>query len=129
MNIVGELFDVHIQVITEFDELGSSINQNYYYFKYQITITNKSDKYLKLLYRKWEILDSNGEFREVEGAGVVGVQPVLSRNQTFTYESGCNFSTDLGFMEGHYYFQDIETQQNYKVHIPSFRMNVPWKWN
>lgn len=129
MKVVGVLFDVGIHVETQFDPHNSMLDRNYYFFRYQITIKNNSDKILKLLYRKWEILDGNGEFREVEGAGVVGLNPVLSPGESFTYESGCNFATDLGFMEGYYYFQDIETFNNYIVHIPEFRMNVPWKWN
>ena len=34
--------------------------------------------------------DSNGQQREVDGEGVVGVQPVLIPGQQFQYVSGCN---------------------------------------
>lgn len=127
--MVTELFDIDISVQTNFDKHQSDVSRFFYFFRYQITIKNSSSKILQLLYRKWDIMDSNGEYREIEGPGVVGRQPVLRPGESFTYESGCNFATDLGYMSGEYLFQDIETHHNYKVRIPEFMMNVPGKWN
>ena len=44
-------------------------------FAYRITIENHNQFPVKLLRRHWHIFDSNGQNREVEGEGVVGVQP------------------------------------------------------
>lgn len=52
--------------------------------------------------RQWFIFDSNGSVREVEGEGVVGIQPVIEPGQSYAYVSGCNLKTDIGSMKGHY---------------------------
>jgi ApaG protein len=49
-----------------------------YMFAYRITIENHNGFAVKLQRRHWHIFDSNGSYREVEGEGVVGVQPILS---------------------------------------------------
>ena len=46
-------------------------------FAYRITIENNSAHTIKLLKRHWNIFDSIGEFKEVNGVGVVGKQPIL----------------------------------------------------
>ena len=46
-------------------------------FAYRITIENHNQFPVKLLRRHWHIFDSNGQNREVEGEGVVGVQPII----------------------------------------------------
>src|SRR6476469_6395015 len=46
-----------------------------YMFAYRITIENHNSFSVKLHRRHWYIIDSNGTNREVEGEGVVGVQP------------------------------------------------------
>ena len=45
-------------------------------FAYRITIQNNNNFEIQLLRRHWFILDSCGDKKEVEGEGVVGVQPV-----------------------------------------------------
>ena len=73
--------------------------------------------------------DSNGEHREVEGEGVVGVQPVLKPGQQFQYVSGCNLRTEMGTMQGHYELINQNTLQNFIVKIPSFELIAPQKNN
>lgn len=121
--------DVNVNVRTLYDPAQSDPRKHFYFFRYIITIENRSNRILQLLYRHWQITDSSGEYREVEGPGVIGQQPVLHPGDHFTYESGCNFTTDMGFMEGAYLVQDLETRENLMVDIPEFRMEVPWKAN
>lgn len=71
-------------------------------FCYKITISNKSDKRVKLLNRHWIIIDSNSKKEEVQGAGVVGQQPELDPGQSHEYMSFCTLETNFGTMEGHY---------------------------
>ena len=71
---------------------------NEYMFAYRITIENHNNFSRKLLRRRWNIFDSNGEYRDVEGEGVVGVQPVLQPDKQFQYVSGCKLSSELGRM-------------------------------
>lgn len=73
-----------------------------WFFSYTITITNRSDRTVQLLARRWVITNAEGREEIVEGAGVVGEQPVLLPGQRFTYTSFCPLDTSLGSMHGHY---------------------------
>ena len=98
-------------------------------FAYKITIENNNDYPVKLLSRYWKIFDSNGTFREVEGEGVVGVQPVIFPQQSYQYISGCNFKTELGKMNGKYILENLNTKKQFDVTIPTFIFETPFKLN
>jgi ApaG protein len=101
-----------------------------YVFMYSILIENKSNDIVKLMRRKWEILDSNGEKRIVNGEGVVGEQPVILPNEKYTYSSGCNLATDFGMMKGEYILKNITKDDvEFKVIIPEFTLITPFKLN
>jgi ApaG protein len=82
-----------------------------------------------LLRRHWYICDSNAEQKEVEGEGVVGVQPVIPPNEQYQYISGCNLKSELGKMYGTYLMENVYTRQKFEVNIPVFYMEVPFKRN
>jgi ApaG protein len=102
---------------------------NEYMFAYRITIENKNDYPVKLLRRHWFIFDSNASHREVEGEGVVGVQPQINAGEQYQYISGCNLKTEMGKMYGTYLMEDIATKKQFSVNIPVFEMVVPFKMN
>jgi ApaG protein len=81
------------------------------------------------LRRYWQIFDSNGEFREVEGPGVVGEQPILLPGEKYSYESFCNLKTDMGKMKGTYTFERLRDRKMFIAEIPEFKMIVPSKLN
>ena len=98
-------------------------------FAYRITIENNNTFPVKLLRRHWHINDSNGSLREVEGEGVVGVQPVLSPGEKYQYVSGCNLRTEIGRMHGTYQMENLNNKKFFDVNIPAFEMFVPFKNN
>ena len=98
-------------------------------FAYRITIENHNSFTVKLLRRHWQIFDSNAEYREVEGDGVVGMQPVIAPGEHYQYVSGCNLKTEIGKMSGSYTMQDLDTMREFKVKIPAFDLIVPIKLN
>jgi ApaG protein len=100
-----------------------------YMFAYRITIENKNDFPVKLLRRHWFIFDSNASHREVDGEGVVGVQPQINAGEQYQYISGCNLKTEMGKMHGTYLMEDIATKKQFSVNIPVFEMLVPFKMN
>lgn len=100
-----------------------------YMFAYRITIENNNGFPVKLLRRHWYIFDSNASHREVEGEGVVGVQPLINAGETYQYISGCNLKTELGKMYGTYLMEDVATRKQFSVNIPVFEMVVPFKMN
>jgi ApaG protein len=98
-------------------------------FAYRITIENHNKFPVQLHRRHWFIFDSNGEHREVEGEGVIGVQPVLNPGERYQYVSGCNLRTEMGKMYGVYMMENLDTRQAFEVKIPAFEMIVPVKMN
>ena len=98
-------------------------------FACRITIENHNQFPVKLLRRHWHIFDSNGQNREVEGEGVVGVQPILNPGERYQYVSGCNLRTEMGKMYGTYLMENINNKKEFQVNIPSFEMIVPFKNN
>lgn len=98
-----------------------------YMFAYRITIENHNGFPVKLQRRHWHIFDSNGSYREVEGEGVVGVQPVLQAGERYQYVSGCNLRTEMGKMYGSYTMENLNNKKSFEVNIPVFEMIVPFK--
>jgi ApaG protein len=98
-------------------------------FAYRITIENNNTFPVQLLRRHWFICDSNAEQKEVEGEGVIGVQPVIAPNEQYQYISGCNLKSELGKMYGTYLMENVYTRQKFEVKIPVFFMEAPFKRN
>jgi ApaG protein len=120
---------VKVSVETFYQPDYSNPVNSEYMFAYRITIENKNDFPVKLLRRHWFIFDSNASHREVEGEGVVGVQPQINAGDTYQYISGCNLKTEMGKMHGTYLMEDIATRKQFSVNIPVFEMVVPFKMN
>jgi ApaG protein len=120
---------IEISVKTDYYAPQSDPKNSTYFFVYEVTITNKSDYTVKLLKRHWDITDGFGEKREVEGEGVVGETPSLEPGESFSYNSGCNFTTDIGKMSGYYTMTKLVDQSEFDVLIPIFIMVLPAKLN
>jgi ApaG protein len=103
--------------------------EGHYFFIYYITILNKSEYAVKLIKRHWDIFDSNGEKREVEGDGVVGETPELAPGESFAYNSGCNLVTEMGYMKGYYTLIKLLDNSEFTIAIPQFELIVPAKLN
>lgn len=118
-----------ISVDTIYQDEHSNPTNEHFMFAYRINIENLSDYAVQLMRRQWFIFDSNGTVREVEGEGVVGVQPVLSPGESYSYVSGCNLKTDLGSMRGQYLMHKLVDNSEFSVAIPEFELIVPYKLN
>lgn len=80
----------------------SDPSEGRYVFGYRIRITNESERKVKLMSRRWVIVDAQGERAVVEGEGVVGQQPEIEPGCSYTYGSFCPLGTPWGTMEGAY---------------------------
>ncbi len=120
---------IKISVETYYQPDYSNPVNNEFMFAYKITIENNNIFPVKLLSRHWYIYDSNGSLREVEGEGVVGVQPQINPGELYQYISGCNLRTEIGKMHGTYLMENITNKKNFTVGIPSFQMSTPFKLN
>ena len=78
-------------------EYSNPVNSEFM-FAYRITIENNNAFPVQLLRRHWYIYDSNGSMREVEGEGVVGVQPQINPGESYQYISGCNLRSEIGLI-------------------------------
>lgn len=82
-----------------------------YTFKYKVNITNNTTDAVQLVGRHWIIRNATGPESEVQGAGVVGRQPVLMPGESFEYTSACPLVCELakgsrvvGNMKGEFTF-------------------------
>ena len=99
-----------------------------YLWAYKVRIKNNSKETVQLISRHWKIFDSNGNYREVKGKGVVGEQPVIEPGDEFEYTSGTPLKTSSGLMHGSYLMQSFDGKE-FEVSIPSFSLDIPDKPN
>lgn len=122
-------YNIEVSVDVKYWPQHSIPKENHYFFVYFITIENKSDYTVQLLKRHWDIFDSIGDKRAVDGDGVVGETPVLQPGEKFEYNSGCNLTSEIGFMKGFYTLVKLADDKEFNVEIPQFEMIVPAKCN
>lgn len=128
--MVAKITDgVKVSVETTYQPEYSNPANEHFMFAYKIQIENLGDYSVQLLRRHWVIFDSNGEKREVEGEGVVGLQPILAPGQHHEYVSGCNLKTDMGSMKGIYQMKRLVDNELFDVNIPEFTLIAPFKSN
>ena len=120
---------IEISVETFYQPDYSNPLQSEFMFAYRISIENHNSFPVKLHRRHWYIFDSNGSYWEVEGEGVVGVQPSLMTGEIYQYVSGCNLLTEMGRMKGIYKMENLHSKKMFEVDIPAFEMVVPFKNN
>lgn len=120
---------IKVSVETFYQSEHSNPAASEYLFAYRITIENDNSFPVKLLRRHWFIYDANATVREVEGEGVVGVQPQINPGEHYQYISGCNLKTEMGKMYGSFQMQNLANNDLFEVAIPAFEMIVPFKMN
>ncbi|CCH00705.1 Co2+/Mg2+ efflux protein ApaG [Fibrella sp. WM1] len=120
---------IEVIVKTEYQHGYSSPLQAHFVFTYRIAIENHSEHTIQLLRRHWLIYDATGEVREVEGEGVIGLQPVLEPGERHEYVSGCNLHASMGKMVGSYLVERIIDGKQFRIQVPEFTMVVPFQLN
>lgn len=120
---------VKISVESFFQNDYSNARECKFIFTYKIFIENNNPYTVQLLRRHWYIFDSNGTYREVEGEGVIGQQPIIEPGDAHTYFSWSQLETEIGHMHGTYQMQNLEEGTLFDVEIPCFHLIVPGKLN
>ena len=118
-----------ISVECYYQQEYSNPDNMHYMFAYRITIENNSDYTARLIRRHWEIFDSAGEHKQVDGEGVVGEQPTLAPGESHQYTSGCNLKSEMGYMEGYYTMERQFDGKLFQVEIPRFNLIAHYKLN
>ena len=101
----------------------SDFLNNRFVFAYFIRIENNSDEDVQLLRRRWLIKEIDGKVQEVEGDGVVGVQPTISPGKVHEYNSYCVLATFEGSMDGSYLMERADGER-FRVAIPLFNLRA-----
>jgi ApaG protein len=120
---------VQITVDTNFRSDLSHVIDNQFFFNYTITMENHNNFDVQLLSRDWYIFDSLNEPNFVSGKGVIGEQPILKPGQQFTYMSGCELFSEIGFMKGFYTFINLAEGNIFQVYVPIFKLIHPPRLN
>lgn len=97
--------DVQVRVTPSYLPAQSDPDEPRFVFGYHVDIHNGSSRGLTVLSRRWVIIDGDGDRREVDGEGVVGLQPHIGPGETFHYASFVPLKCAWGTMEGEYHAQ------------------------
>ncbi len=116
--------EIYVQTQSQYMPERSHPLRSLYFFAYRITIVNESRLRVQLMRRYWRIRDAFGRIEEVEGPGVVGQQPLIKPQESFTYTSFCPLPTEFGSMEGSYLMQD-QDGQDFSIPIKTFLLVSP----
>ena len=95
-----------------------------YMWGYAIRIRNLTEHSVQLRDRHWIIYDAVGRKEEVQGAGVVGDQPVIKPGAHYDYKSGVPLTTPSGLMRGQYRFTTSDGSE-FWADIPAFSLDSP----
>ena len=113
---------IEVIVTPRFIADRSSVENNYFFWAYTVSITNQGSETVQLKTRHWRITDATGKRQDVRGAGVVGEEPVLKAGEAFEYTSGVPLQTPSGFMAGSYGMVSA-TGEHFDVEIPAFSLD------
>jgi ApaG protein len=116
--------NITIDVLTSYLPEQSDPEAHRFVFSYQITVTNHNPEPVKLIGRRWLITDGNEQVQEVQGEGVVGEQPTIEPDESFSYTSGTVLATEVGSMQGHYEMM-TDDEQSFIAPIPPFTLAQP----
>jgi len=121
--------EIHVSAVSEFVPQQSDASNNRYVYSYTVTIKNNSDQPYQLLSRHWVIQDGNMKVEEVFGDGVIGEQPKIEPGDSYSYSSGAVLETDIGTMEGRYFFKPCfnkeGSSEKVEIPIPKFLLSIP----
>jgi len=120
---------IKVSVETFYQSDVSKPAKNEFRFIYRITIENNSNHTIKLLRRKWVIVDGYGKESIVQGNGVIGKQPVIEPDGYHQYVSGCVLKTELGKMSGVYAVEKLIDNSAIDIIVPEFKLVAPFKLN
>lgn len=116
--------DITVTVKPIYLEDQSSPSDGHYVWAYRVRIENHGSETVQLRRRHWKITDALGRIQEVQGAGVVGEQPVLEPGQAYEYTSGTPLATPSGIMVGAYQMEAADGRR-FDVSIPAFSLDSP----
>ncbi|XP_026853536.2 polymerase delta-interacting protein 2 isoform X1 [Electrophorus electricus] len=125
-----ELSDVHrettenirVTVIPFYMGMREAQNSYVYWWRYSIRLENLGSDVVQLRERHWRIFSLSGTLETVRGRGVVGREPVLSKEQpAFQYSSHVSLQAPSGHMWGTFRIERTDGS-HFDVRIPPFSL-------
>jgi len=125
-----ELSDVHkettenirVTVIPFYMGYRENQQNNVYWWRYCIRLENLGEATVQLRERNWRIFSLSGTLETVRGRGVVGQEPILSRDQpAFQYSSHVSLQAPSGHMWGTFRMER-EDGYAFDCRIPPFSL-------
>ncbi|XP_075052777.1 polymerase delta-interacting protein 2 isoform X1 [Mixophyes fleayi] len=125
-----ELSDVHrettenirVTAIPFYMGVREAQNVHEYWWRYCIRLENLGVEVVQLRERHWRIFSLLGSLDTVMGRGVVGKEPVLSKEQpAFQYSSHVSLNASSGHMWGTFCFERLDGS-HFDVRIPPFSL-------
>jgi len=125
-----ELSDVHkettenirVTVIPFYMGYRENQQNNVYWWRYCIRLENLGEATVQLRERNWRIFSLSGTLETVRGRGVVGQEPILSREQpAFQYSSHVSLQAPSGHMWGTFRMER-EDGYAFDCRIPPFSL-------
>ncbi|CAI5694689.1 unnamed protein product [Oreochromis niloticus] len=97
-------------------------NSHVYWWRYCIRLENLGNEVVQLRERHWRIFSLSGTLETVRGRGVVGREPVLSKEQpAFQYSSHVSLQAPSGHMWGTFRIERTDGS-HFDVRIPPFSL-------
>ncbi len=129
--MIGQIFpyaettgSITVRVAPHYLPDQSDPERGYFVWAYHVRVENGGTASVRLMARRWLITDGDGRTEQVEGDGVVGVQPLIGPGGAYDYVSGCPLATASGRMEGRYVMMG-EDGGRFPVTIPAFALELP----
>ncbi|PIR39482.1 MAG: Co2+/Mg2+ efflux protein ApaG [Alphaproteobacteria bacterium CG11_big_fil_rev_8_21_14_0_20_39_49] len=116
--------NIEVTVTPEYEDEQSSPMDNFFIWEYNIRIKNNSSDIVQLLRRHWVLVDDKGQMQEIDGDGVIGLQPVLKQGEEFEYSSSVHLTESSGVMMGSYDMVKMDGEMII-VEIPPFSLDCP----
>ena len=116
--------NIEVTVTPEYEDEQSSPMDNFFIWEYNIRIKNNSSDIVQLLRRHWVLVYDKGQMQEIDGDGVIGLQPVLKQGEEFEYSSSVHLTEYSGVMMGSYDMVKMDGEMII-VEIPPFSLDCP----
>ncbi|KAL5017553.1 hypothetical protein ScPMuIL_007142 [Solemya velum] len=114
--------DIRVTVIPFYMGSRQSQQTHVYWWRYCVRLENLGDDTVQLRERHWRIFSLSGTLETVRGRGVVGQEPVLSRElPAFQYSSHVSLQAPSGHMWGTYKMERRDGS-NFDCRIPPFSL-------
>lgn len=124
---------IRVKIFSFYDKQKSEPQQGKFLFWYKVAIFNEGTEPVQVIARMWEIEKCRGEKEVVQGAGVIGTQPIIPPGEVFTYKSACPLKVFpprgkriIGNMSGTYTLcKGNMGQHNFTVKVSKFNFILP----